>query len=125
VSDMKHFFSAAGDGVKPDLPATGFTVSLLPTMVRADAVPGACEQPVVARVGGVSPQGAGAIGRVYSAPHDRFSRGQLATITSLFPSITMKTPHFRQRLAAWFQAYRPMRWVETLVSDYSTWNPWG
>lgn len=36
----------------------------------------------------------------------------------------MKTSLLRHRFTAWFRAHRPLRWVETIVADYSSWNPW-
>jgi hypothetical protein len=39
-------------------------------------------------------------------------------------SSPMKTPRLCQKLAAWLHAHRPLRWVETIVADYSAWNPW-
>jgi|GEM_PF-1684096 hypothetical protein len=36
----------------------------------------------------------------------------------------MKTSRLYQRFAAWFRAHRPLRWVETIVTDYSDWTPW-
>ena len=39
------------------------------------------------------------------------------------PSI-MKTSRLYHWFSAWFHAHRPLRWVETIVPDYSTWTPW-
>jgi hypothetical protein len=39
-------------------------------------------------------------------------------------SCFMKTPPLRLKLAAWLHAHRPLRWVETIVADYSAWSPW-
>ena len=36
----------------------------------------------------------------------------------------MKTPRLYQKFATWLRAHRPLRWVETIVADYSTWSPW-
>jgi hypothetical protein len=36
----------------------------------------------------------------------------------------MKTARLYQRISAWFHAHRPLRWVETIVPDYSAWTPW-
>ncbi len=36
----------------------------------------------------------------------------------------MKTTRLWHRLAAWLHAHRPLRWVETIVTDYSGWSPW-
>jgi hypothetical protein len=27
------------------------------------------------------------------------------------------------RLSTWFRAHRPLRWVESIVTDYSGWQP--
>jgi hypothetical protein len=35
----------------------------------------------------------------------------------------MKTTLLYQRFSAWCHAHRPLRWVETIVPDYSTWTP--
>jgi hypothetical protein len=29
-----------------------------------------------------------------------------------------------QRFASWFHTHRPLRWVETIATDYSAWTPW-
>jgi hypothetical protein len=36
----------------------------------------------------------------------------------------MKTRRLYQRFFAWFHSHRPLRWVETIVTDYSAWTPW-
>jgi hypothetical protein len=35
----------------------------------------------------------------------------------------MTTQSFFQKIVAWFHAHRPLRWVETIATDYSAWNP--
>jgi hypothetical protein len=35
----------------------------------------------------------------------------------------MNMPSLYQRLTAWFHAHRLLRWVETIATDYSDWNP--
>jgi hypothetical protein len=35
----------------------------------------------------------------------------------------MRTLRLFQRLTARIRAYRPLRWVETIVTDYSDWSP--
>jgi hypothetical protein len=36
---------------------------------------------------------------------------------------TMSMPSLYQRLTAWLHAHRLLRWVETIATDYSDWNP--
>jgi hypothetical protein len=36
----------------------------------------------------------------------------------------VKTRPLRQRLLAWIENHRPLRWVDTIVTDYSEWTPW-
>jgi hypothetical protein len=41
-----------------------------------------------------------------------------------FPQTSaMKTPRLYRKIVAWFRARRPLQWVETIVTDYSAWNP--
>ena len=40
------------------------------------------------------------------------------------PAGIAKTPSLYQRFATWFYAHRPLRWVETMATDFSAWNPW-
>ena len=35
----------------------------------------------------------------------------------------MSRPKFSFRLSAWFRARRPLRWVESIMTDYSDWQP--
>ena len=37
---------------------------------------------------------------------------------------TANTPNLIKRIATWFGACLPLRWVETIATDYSAWNPW-
>ncbi len=44
------------------------------------------------------------------------------TRLTIKPSI-MRSSRLYQRLNAWFHAHRPLRWVETIATDYSDWSP--
>jgi hypothetical protein len=48
---------------------------------------------------------------------------QLESHPRLIQTSAMRTLRLCQKLTVWLRAYRPLRWVETIVADYSDWSP--
>jgi hypothetical protein len=43
--------------------------------------------------------------------------------TDLIKTSIMSIPPVYRRITAWFHAHRMLRWVETIATDFSDWNP--